>query len=157
VEQHPNEGATHVEACSPVSYGSNPPSSGNHYPIWAAFQSYDFAVPRGFLVHSLEHGAVVVSYNCPSGCASEVEAAQAMIDALPDDAVCVGTSLRRRVILTPDPLLDVPWAASAWDFTIRSQCFSAPEFRAFYLEHGRQGPEDICIQGDDFDGAPPCP
>ena len=157
VEQHPNEGAAHVPACSEVSYGSNPPSSGNHYPNWAAFQSYDFAVPRGFLVHALEHGAVVLHYNCPDGCATDVEAAQAMIDLLPDDPVCAGTGLRHRVILTPDPLLDVTWAASAWDFTLRARCFSADEFRAFYLEHGQRGPENFCNQGIDFADAPPCP
>src|SRR5688572_23429319 len=47
-EQHAIEGAGHVPSCSEVSYGTNPPSSGNHYGVWAAFQSYTFAVPRGF-------------------------------------------------------------------------------------------------------------
>lgn len=156
-EQHPIEGAAHVPECSEVTYGTNPPSSGSHYGVWAAFQSYTFPVPRGYLVHDLEHGAVVFHYNCPDGCDDEIADAQAMIGLLPDDSRCTPLGLRRRVILTPDPLLDVRWAASAWGFTLRAECFSGPEFRAFYLERGRKGPEDLCNQGDDFDNAPPCP
>src|SRR5579863_2467829 len=87
VAQHPIEGATHVAVCSPVTYATKPPSSGNHYPIWAAYQTYASAIPEGFWVHDLEHGAVVVSYNCPSGCADQVADAQAWISALPDDPI----------------------------------------------------------------------
>src|SRR5258708_2170075 len=43
-----------------ILWDSNPPSSGAHYPIWAAFQEYTTPVPRGYYVHDLEHGAVVL-------------------------------------------------------------------------------------------------
>jgi len=155
--EHPSEGASHLPNCSEVSYGTNPPSSGTHYGSWATFQSYDFSVPRGFLVHALEHGAVVVSYNCPDGCADEVSAAEAMIAALPADPICTPHGLSRRVVLTPDPLLDVKWAAGSWLFTLRAGCFSADEFRAFYLDRVGRGPENLCNPGLDFGGVPPCP
>jgi len=44
-------------------YNSNPPTSGNHNPQPAAFKIYDNPVPKENLVHSMEHGAVVVWYN----------------------------------------------------------------------------------------------
>jgi hypothetical protein len=147
--------ALHVAVCSPLDYPDNPPAGGNHYPVWAAFQSYSFAVPRGFWVHDLEHGAVVYSYNCADGCPDEVAAVQAMIDALPSDPLCDGDPVRR-VVMTPDPLLDVRWGASAWGYTLRADCVDHDRFEQFYLNHFGSGPEKLCAQGSDFSGMPPC-
>jgi hypothetical protein len=145
VQQHPNEGAMHVD-CLPVpTYGTKPPSSGNHYPIWADYKTYDAPVPWGHLVHSLEHGAIVIVYNCPGGCPDEVAAAQEMIDALPVDDTCTAPT-QRRVILAPDPTLDVRWAASAWTWTLRAPCFDAPTFSAFATAHYNHAGEDLCYE-----------
>jgi Protein of unknown function (DUF3105) len=154
--RHPTEGALHVAICSPVTYGSNPPSSGNHYPVWADYKTYNLPIPRGFWVHSLEHGAVVITYKCPGGCAAEVAEAQAFIDALPADC----GSGTRRLILAPDPDLDVRFAASAWGFTLRSNCFDRAAFQTFYDEHYNHAPEAICGGGTDptgICGDPVCP
>ena len=145
----------HLEVCSPVAYPDNPPAGGDHYPVWAAFQRFEFPVPRGFWVHDLEHGAVVYSYNCADGCADEVAAVQALIDALPTDPLCGGAS-RRRVVLTPDPLLDVRWGVSAWGHTLRANCVDTLRFTQFYANHFGSGPEDLCGGGTDFAGVPPC-
>jgi hypothetical protein len=156
VEQHPWEGATHVPVCSAVTYVSNPPSSGNHYPIWAAFQTFTTPVPRGFYVHDLEHGAIVITYNCPGGCAAEVAAAQAFIDALPVDPLCGGAAPpNRRVVMTPDPMLDVRWAASAWLWTLTAPCFDPVAFGQFVSAHYGNGPEVECANGVDPTGM--CP
>jgi hypothetical protein len=145
----------HIDACSAITYPNNPPAGGNHYPVWAAYQSFPFAVPRGFWVHNLEHGAVVYSYNCPDGCADEVADVQALIDALPVDQDCM-LDEPRRVVLTPDPLLDVRWGVSAWGYTLRADCVDDERFRQFYLNHYAQGPEPVCGNGSDFGGMPPC-
>ena len=150
---HPDEGAHHVVVCSTACYGTNPPSSGDHYPTWPVYKTYAAPVPWGFLVHGLEHGAIVVSYNCPCGCADETSAAQAWIDALPEDSLC-GT--RPRVVMAPDPALDVRWAASAWTWTLRAQAFDAPTFQAFFLAHYDQGPETICEGATDGTAAGWC-
>ena len=147
----------HITVCSEVDYPDSPPAGGPHYPIWAAFQSFSFPVPRGFWVHDLEHGGVVYSYNCsdsPDGCPDEVAQVQAMIDALPTDSSCVASP--RRVVLTPDPLLDVRWGVSAWGFTLRATCADAERFRQFYLNHFGLGVEDTCGEGANFGGTPPC-
>ncbi len=150
------EGYIHVPVCSYVTYGTKPPSSGNHYPIWAAYKTYAAPIPEGFFVHNLEHGAIVLTYNCaaagtPGSCASDVTAAQAMLDALPTDPECApqGSAVRRRSLMTPDPHLDVAFAASAWGWTLRAKCFDATAFEAFALRHYNQGREDICADGDD--------
>jgi hypothetical protein len=145
-------GPAHVTACSEISYATNPPCVGPHYGTWAAFQNYDEPIPRGFWVHSLEHGAVVITYSCED-CQDEVAAAKQMITELPVDPLC-SAPVERRVILAPDPRLDTRWAASAWGFTLTSECFEPEIFSAFAISHNAAGPEDFCANGLDVSRAP---
>jgi hypothetical protein len=150
VQEHAIEGFTHVDVCSLVTYETKPPSSGNHYAVWAAFQSYPDPIPEGFWVHNLEHGAVVFSYNCPDGCASDVAAAEALIEGLTPDPLCdpsVGDP-PTRMLMTPDPNLDVRFAASSWGWTLRADCFDPATFGAFVQAHYGNGREVICTNGD---------
>lgn len=147
VASHELDAPIHVTECSRIDYSTNPPSSGQHYAVWAAYQTYDFPVPRGYWVHSLEHGAVVISYNCPDGCPDEVAEIEAFIDSLPVDPRCVPYDLDRQVILTPDPLLDTRWAMSSWGHTLRAKCIDQETFRDFYESNVANGPEDICGGG----------
>jgi len=57
-----DEGRTHVSEGTRVEYNSNPPTSGNHWPIPLSDGIYDTEKPDEALVHSLEHGRVWVSY-----------------------------------------------------------------------------------------------
>ena len=60
VEQHPDEGASHIPCTSPATYLTEPPSSGNHYPTWPDYKVYDQPIRWGHLVHAMEHGGVVI-------------------------------------------------------------------------------------------------
>lgn len=158
---HVEEGRTHVPPCSDVSYMTSPPSSGNHYSVWAAYKTYDTPVPWGFLVHDLEHDGIDVVYNCPAGCPDEVAAAQAWIDGLPDDALCGG---RPRIILAPDPTLTCRWAAAAWQWTLSGGVFRVDPFQQFYDKHyespdpSLQAPEmALCANGIDEPAGGWCP
>jgi Protein of unknown function (DUF3105) len=164
VASHPDEGANHLLVCNPPpTYHTQPPSSGNHYQAWADYKTYATPVPWGHLMHSLEHGAVVIVYNCPGGCPGEVAQAQAFIDALPmpinatgamGDTSCVAPT-KRRVILAPDPTLDIRWAASAWTWTLRADCFNATALGAFVKAHYAQTVENFCNEPHQpFCGAP---
>ena len=51
--------------------------------------------------------------------------------------------------MTPDPNLDVEFAASAWGWTLRAKCFDAATFQSFALRHYNQGREDLCGDGED--------
>jgi hypothetical protein len=135
----PSEGAAHTMLCGPTSYNSKPPSSGTHYGTWPVFRAYDQPVPWGFLVHGLEHGAVVIAYNCPDGCAADVQAAKEVMAAAPARPGCP----RAPVILTPDPTLDVRFAAAAWGHVLRSPCFDRQAFGDFIAERRDRGPENI--------------
>jgi hypothetical protein len=141
--------ASHVAVGTHVDYDSNPPSSGPHYPIWAAYQVWDAPVPREYYVHDLEHGAVVLLYKCsaPGGCADVVDALKKASDAIPDDPLCSGTGVRVRTVITPDPLLDVPIAAAAWGWIYKADCIDLPSLTQFAKDHYGQGPEQLCANG----------
>ena len=155
VESQPNGGHQHVPDCSPVTYASNPPSSGPHYPDWAMYKTYAAPVPWGFLVHCLEHGAIDIVYDCADGCPDEVAQAQALIDGLSPDQAC-GAAMK--IVLAPDPSLDVRWAASAWTWTLRASCFDKEAFASFIAAY-YQGPdtEAACKRGLDSSASGWCP
>ena len=147
IASHEPDEALHVTECSHIDYSTNPPSSGMHYSVWAAYQTYDFPVPRGYWVHALEHGAVVFTYNCPDGCADEVAQVESLIASLPSDPRCTPVGLDHQVIITPDPLLDTRWAMSSWGKTLRATCIDEAAFQEFYESNSAFGPEDICGGG----------
>jgi hypothetical protein len=146
VESHPIEGQKHVPDCSKLTFGTNPPSSGDHYQAWGAFGVYEAPLPRGNWVHDLEHGSVVFTYNCPDGCDDEIESAADMLRDLVADPGCD----ERRVLLIPDPKLDVTWAASAWGYTLRSDCLDEDRMKSFFEARIGKGPEEVCSPGVEF-------
>ena len=141
IASHPDEGANHIACTTPATYLTTPPSSGSHYPVWPLPGTYTTAIPWGNLVHLMEHGGVVIVYNCgATGCADELARAQTFVAGVSDSA-CTPA----RVILMPDPTLDVRWAAAAWTWTLRADCFDDAAFSQFVVEHLGHGLEDgIC-------------
>ena len=61
-----DQGKEHVtpEKVAAFTYNSNPPTSGRHLPTWVKAGEFDTPQSEGELIHSLEHGYVVISYNC---------------------------------------------------------------------------------------------
>lgn len=57
-------GRDHVTDISGIEYSSNPPTSGPHFPVWAKKGVYSEVLSDGYLIHSLEHGYIVISYDC---------------------------------------------------------------------------------------------
>jgi len=143
----------HVPVGTEVTYLTNPPAGGDHYPIWAAFQEYETPVDRRYYVHSEEHGAVVLAYKCPNRaeCASVADQLRAIRDALPDDPLCAEFAPTRvRIVITPDPLLDRPIGVAAWGWSYTADCVDAPSIRAFIDGHYARGIENLCNPGMTF-------
>lgn len=57
-------GRDHISDIYGIEYNSNPPTSGKHFPVWLKKGVYNQVISDGYLIHSLEHGYVVISYNC---------------------------------------------------------------------------------------------
>jgi len=160
VRTYPLESASHVPVCSSVTYGTNPPSSGHHYGLFPKFGSYDYAIPRGFWVHALEHGGVVITYSC-ADCDDEVAEARNVVKTQPiEPACCPGGDCgdaTNRMLLTPDPGLPTRWAVSGWGFTLTADCFEPAVFKSFADSYRGQGPELICANTFAVDVSQPGP
>ena len=137
-----NEGWAHVVEGSVVSYRSNPPASGPHYPVWLRYEEYTSTVPRGYWVHNLEHGAIVFLYR-PDAPAAMVEALRAFYRSLGPDRDCG----HRLALLMPDPELPRPVAAVAADWLLTADGVDAPTVAAFVAARRNRGPERVCSQG----------
>jgi hypothetical protein len=138
----PNQGWAHVPEGSAITYQSNPPASGPHYPVWLRYEEYAQPMARGYWVHNLEHGAIVFLYrpDAPGNVIPEITAAYR---SLPVDPRCG----HRRALLTPDPLL--PWSAAvvAADFVLRAENTSTMVIHEFAVTRRGRGPEQVCDQG----------
>jgi hypothetical protein len=60
LENPPIDGRNHVTGS--VKYQTNPPTSGNHYPVPQADGVYTQTPPLTHLVHTLEHGRIEIQY-----------------------------------------------------------------------------------------------
>ncbi len=96
-------------------YNSNPPTSGQHDAVWTKAGIYEDVQADGHLVHSLEHGYVILSYNCTK--VSEKGKAQSAkdCDTLKKQLAEIANIKLWKIIVVPRPQLDVPLAVTAWN------------------------------------------
>ena len=160
---HTSEGADHVEtgpqATDPDDYVSDPPSSGIHCNSFGAYANFTEAKPLPLCnwVHNLEHGAVVLLYNCPTPCPQIVAGLEQVIaDSSPDPDCANLEPPLKRLILTPYRGMSAKFAASTWEFTWTSNCdtITAADREAlldFIDEHwgsrGTAGEKTLCSLG----------
>jgi hypothetical protein len=154
VEQVPLEVRIHIPENQTPIYRHNPPVAGEHYPIWARWRIHEQTVPRGYWVHNLEHGGVVFLYR-PDAPRSLVESLTRVYNAIPNDPACN----HRRVVVTADPLLDVPWAVTVsgpensgpplgYGYSIKADCIQSEQALIdFAVQHRDQGAEHLCDEG----------
>ncbi|HEU0035656.1 MAG TPA: DUF3105 domain-containing protein [Kofleriaceae bacterium] len=151
VDIHDEEAGLHVAQGTPIEYSTNPPSSGKHYPIWAAWDRTYASLDRGFWVHNAEHGAVVLLHR---GTSTELEAGLAdAVRAFPDDAMCEAP-VRNRALVVADPLLPdgVDVAAVAWGVTYTATCVDPDALLEFHADFYARAPENLCDEGASLGG-----
>ena len=151
----PEDPGVHVPQGSQITWSSNPPASGEHFPIWAAYdRSYD-PLDRGFWVHNAEHGAVVLAYRCDAGCPDVIAGLEDVVRAIPVDAKCV-SPVKSRSLVVADPLLPdgVQVAAIAWGTIYTGSCVDPTALATFVHDFYGSAPEDFCDDGASLGGAP---
>jgi putative peptide zinc metalloprotease protein len=119
---------SHVQP--PVLYAQVPPVGGNHAPIWQNCGHYDAPIPNETAVHSLEHGAVWVTYR-PHLSSEEV------------DSLANIARRQSHVLVSPFPDLPTPVIASAWGRQLRLDSATDPRLEQFIRDFrlSRQAPE----------------
>ena len=118
----------HVEGH--VNYPQVPPVGGPHNPVWMNCGIYDQPIPNENAVHSLEHGAVWITYQ-PDLPAAEGQQLYSLVR---------GHSF---VLLSPYPGLPARVVASAWGVQLRADSAGDPQLAKFIAryERGPQTPE----------------
>jgi hypothetical protein len=124
----------------PVDYPVRPPVGGDHFPVWQNCQGdvYQAPIADETAVHSLEHGAVWITYR----------------PDLPDDQV---TALADRVggndkmLMSPYPNLDAPISLQAWGYQLRVDSAADERIDAFIgtlrVNASLEGPDVTCAGG----------
>jgi hypothetical protein len=136
----PSEGQDHVDPSTAVTYKSRPPTSGPHFPNWVQTPGFqDPAPPPGNWIHNLEHGWVVILYNCPSGCPDLVQQLKDLYPTLP-----LGKNSRGampRALILPYTDMDHKIAVVAWGWKLELDDFDADQITRFYEQRIDRGPE----------------
>jgi hypothetical protein len=124
---------------TPVSYEVAPPAGGEHDPVWLNCGTYTEPVRNENAVHSMEHGAVWVTYKSDLPKADVEKLTAAMPDTY--------------AVLSPVADLKAPVVASAWGKQVELSGASDPRLEAFIKEYrlGPQTPEPgaACTGGTD--------
>jgi hypothetical protein len=119
----PGQQRGHVEELP--EYGDLPPVGGEHLDAWQNCGIYTEPIDPGNAIHSLEHGAVWITYQ-PELQANEIAELQELVRG------------EQFIILSPYPGLRSPVVASAWQ--VQLQVDSAGDGRiGEFIEQYRQG------------------
>lgn len=125
----------HNHVSGPVTYDRVPPAGGPHNPVQLNCGVYASAVPNENAVHSLEHGAVWITFQPSLG--------QAGVSALTQVAVANYVGSEKYVILSPYAGIPAPIVASAWGAQLYVNSPSDPRLVQFIHRYagGDQGGE----------------
>lgn len=110
----------HVEGV--VDYAQTPPAGGQHNPAWLNCGIYEEPVPNENAVHSLEHGAIWVTYD-----------AEALSDE--DLETLKGKLPGTYVILSPFDGLPSPIVLSGWNSQLQVEEADDPRIAEFLEEY----------------------
>jgi hypothetical protein len=115
-----------------LSYPTNPPTGGEHNPIWQNCGVYDTQIAKENVVHSMEHGAVWITYN-PNLSQAEVQKLRDLVKG------------RAYTILSPYQFgaLEKPIYAVAWGVRIGVDAPDDKRLEKFIKKYmqGEQTPE----------------
>lgn len=133
-ERYPSQGQNHIAVGEQhVAYNSDPPTSGPHYaePIPAGF--YDTPQADEYVVHNLEHGHIVISYDC-----SKLTNCDAVKQQLRNLVASYDTW---KIVAVPRVNRDTAIGVAAWGWLIKLDSYDEAQIRRFVDAWRNKGPE----------------
>jgi Protein of unknown function (DUF3105) len=132
VQTIPIQGQLHVpRGQSHPAYNSTPPTSGWHYADAVAPPGvHREPIPNEVQVHNLEHGEIMVQYDCPEGCPETVSALEAIVKTYP-----------KKVVMAPYPGIGRRIALTSWGKLAYLDAVDEPFIRRFISENKDKAPE----------------
>ncbi|SDJ21769.1 Protein of unknown function [Nonomuraea maritima] len=122
-----------------VSYKETPPMGGEHNNYWQQCDIYEKPIHNEHAVHSLEHGAVWITYR--------PDLPKAQVDQLKEVAGSTGDS--GYMLMSPFPNLPSPVMVSSWGHQLRLTDPGDPKLAAFIkrYQNGADTPEPGAVCG----------
>ncbi len=128
------QGQEHIQVGqSHPPYNSDPPTSGWHYEEPARAGFYAEPLPDEQLVHNLEHGHVIISYDCSklANCDTVKTRLQALVDSFQ----------RWKIVAVTRENADTPIALTAWGRIDKLERYDEDRIAAFVRSWRNRGPE----------------
>jgi hypothetical protein len=133
-EAVPIQGQQHIALDqSHPPYNSDPPTSGWHYAEPAEAGFYESPLPDEQLVHNLEHGHVIISYDCArlADCS----------DVKTELRSLVGRFQRWKIVAVARENADAAIALTAWGRIAKLDSYDEDQIVAFVKRWRNRGPE----------------
>ena len=145
VQTFPSQGGNHLDVAAGDTvqkllngayYNSDPPTSGPHLPIWSNWGVFNQPIQNELQVHNLEHGGVVIQYDCPQGCPNTV-------NALSSYARRYQPTSFTGILLAPRPNLPngTRIALTAWTHRLLLKTLDTDKINQFITAYIGKGPE----------------
>ena len=108
---------TNATVKGPIEYDREPPTNGDHDPLWQNCGFYEEPIEDRHAVHSMDHGVVWITYrpNLPAG---QLEKLRSYGD-------------ERYVLISPYPGQDAPVIATSWRVQLELKGADDPRLRQF--------------------------
>ncbi|MDQ1711839.1 MAG: hypothetical protein QOE45_1289 [Frankiaceae bacterium] len=139
------DGLAHTHVLTDVQYPQTPPAGGPHSQVWLRCGVYGEAIPNVNAVHSMEHGAVWITYR-PDLSPADVDVVKKLQLLKP-----------AFILISPFPGLTNPVVASAWGLQLKVDKVDDPRLAEFVKAYagGTQGGEQgtRCDNGATLDQA----
>ena len=131
--------SAHLDNTLTVEYSTSPPTSGDHWKLPARCGFYEEGLPDEQIVHNLEHGNIVVSYNLSS---------DEKVDQLKDALDGIGLSSIWGVTRSYDKIPSGTISLAAWGVMDTMEEVDSERMNTFFETYsGALGPEKIICPG----------
>lgn len=139
----PDQGRTHVAPGEPhPPYNTTPPTSGWHLANVAPWGVFNEPVPNELQIHNLEHGGVLLQYNCgaePAGGALD----DASCRRLHDELARIAARHRSKVLVAPYPGMASRIAVTSWTRIMTLDQVEEQKILRYIDQYKNTGPERV--------------
>lgn len=126
----PTKPGQHVPEGQPVDYPMSPPLFGDHWASTASCGFYEEEIPNERIVHNLEHGNVVISYNLPDP--ADVQGLRAALEGI--------DGFDQWGIARPYPdLAEGNLAVTAWGTLMKLDSVNEQAIANFFAKYSAEG------------------
>lgn len=127
----------HVPDGTKITYNSNPPTSGMHYARPQDAGMYATPPQDGHLVHSMEHGGIILWYNPQKLSNEQISQLKNVFTSM--------TLQEQKIIMTPRTNMDTPIAITSWGRILKLDTVDEKMIKNFFITNYDQGPEEAEI------------